>query len=65
MRVAGKFFAAAARTITLNTNSRFAAHRYEFVVLGNASPKTAKGVASGNLTLTSANYETINIHYIS
>jgi hypothetical protein len=67
MRIVGKFFPAAAKTVTLNACPQFLTNRYEVFVQGNTSAQITNEVGLGNLTLTcappAANYETIKIHY--
>jgi len=67
MRVVGKIFPAAAKTVTLNAYPQFLTNRYELLVLGNTGAQITNVVGFGNLTLTyapsAAEYETINIHY--
>jgi len=67
MRVVGKIFPAAAKTITLNVDPQSLTNRCELVVLGNTGAQITNVVGFGNLTLTyappDADYETVNIHY--
>ena len=67
MRVAGRIFPVAARTVTLNACPPLLAHRYEMLVLGTSGAQITNAVGLGNLTLTHtprpASYETINILY--
>ena len=67
MRVAGRFFPAAAKTVTLNACPPILTHRYEMLVLGTSGAQITNAVGLGNLTLTHAprpaNYEAINILY--
>ena len=67
MRVVGKIFPAAAKTVTLNAHPQFPTNRYELLVLGNTGAQITNVIGFGDLTLTyappAAEYETINIHY--
>ena len=67
MRVVGKIFPAAAKTVTFNAFPQFPTNRCELLVLGNTGAQITNLVGFGNLTLTyvppDADYETINIHY--
>jgi len=67
MRVVGKIFPAAARTVTFNAYPQFPTNRCELLVLGNTGAQITNLVGFGNLTLTyappDADYETVNIHY--
>ena len=67
MRVLGKIFPAAAKTVTFNADPQSLTHRCELVVLGNTGSLITDVVGFGNLTLTyappDADYETANIHY--
>ena len=67
MRIVGKIFPAAAKTVTLNACPQSLTDRCELVVLGNTGAQITNAVGCGNLTLTyappDADYETINIHY--
>jgi len=67
LRVAGKIFPAAAKTVTLNARPKSLTNPHELLVLGNTGAQLANEVGFGPLTLTCAppapKYETINIHY--
>src|SRR5437867_2189246 len=67
LRVVGKIFPAASKTVTLNAHPQFLTNRYELLVLGNTGAQITNGVGLGNLTLTyappAAEYETIQIRY--
>ena len=61
MRIVGKIFPAAAKTVTLNACPQILSNRYELLVLGNSDEQMT------NVTLTCAppspDYGTININY--
>jgi len=67
MRVVGKIFPAAAKTVTLNAYPQFESNRFELVVTGNGGAPITNMIGFGNLTLTYAppasEYETIAIRY--
>jgi hypothetical protein len=67
IRIVGRIFPAAARTVTLNACPKLPADRYELLVLGNAVAQNTNMDGFGNLTLNcapqDARHETINIHY--
>jgi hypothetical protein len=67
MRVVGKIFPAAAKTVTFNACPQFLSNRCELLVVGNTGAQITNVVGFGNLTLTYAppdsDYETVNIHY--
>jgi len=66
MRVVGKIFPAAAKTVTLNARPKLLTN-HELLVLGNSGAQLTNEMGFGHLTLTCAppapKYETINIHY--
>lgn len=67
VRVVGKIFPAAAKTVTFNAYPQFLTNRCELLVLGNTGAQITDVVGFGNLTLTyappDADYETVSIHY--
>ncbi len=67
MRVAGRIFPAADKTVTLNACPPILTHRYEMLVLGTSGAQIMNAVGFGHMTLTHtprpANYEAINILY--
>jgi len=69
MRVIGKIFPSAAKTVTLNARPKFLTNRHELLVQGNSSAQVTSQVGFCILTETNApsvaNHETINIHYTS
>jgi len=69
MRVIGKIFPSAAKTVTLNARPKFLTNRHELLVHGNSSAQVTSQVGFCVLTETNAppvaNHETINIHYTS
>jgi hypothetical protein len=67
IRIVGRIFPAAARTVTLNACPKLPVNRYELLVLGNAVAQNTNEDRFSNLTLNCApqdpRHETINIHY--
>ena len=67
MRVVGKIFPTAAKTVTSSADPQVLTNRCELLVVGNTGAQITNVVGIGNLTLTyappDADYETINIHY--
>jgi hypothetical protein len=67
MRVIGKIFPSAAKTVTLNARPKSLSNRHELLVQGNSSAQITSQIGFCVLTETNAppvaNHETINIHY--
>lgn len=67
MRVIGKIFPSAAKTVTLNARPKSLTNRHELLVQGNSKAQATSQVGYCALTETNAppvaNHETINIHY--
>jgi alpha-amylase len=68
IRVVGKIFPAAAKTVTINAYPQFLTNHYEMLILASTGAQLTNVAGIGNLTLSysppAAEYETINIHYM-
>ena len=67
LRVVGKIFPAAGKTVALNAYPQFPTNRYELLILSSTGAQITNVVGFGSLSLTfsspTAEYETIQIHY--